>query len=111
MTVDFLAIGIQTGLMVAILAGFLLVFRVRGMKWIEMAFVRWMKKLSATAEEEGTGVPGTATSSGTLNLGGFKIDPQLIQLAVEYGPKLMELAKQFGLIKGGTGGTGGYIRP
>ncbi len=109
MVVDWLSIGIQTGLMAAVLAGFLLTFRVFAENWIKMAFVRWMKSLSETAEEEGFGA--SSPVSGVLDLGGFKIDPQLIQLAVEYGPKLMELAKQFGLIKGGTGGTGGYIRP
>ncbi len=83
--------------------------RVRVQKWIGGAIGKFMLNLSKQAVEEGGA--GVSPSSGTLNLGGFKIDPGLIKLAVEYGPRLMELAKQFGLVKGGTGGAGGYIRP
>ncbi len=84
--------------------------RVRVQKWIGGAIGNFMLNLSKQAAEEGVGdVTGNAPS---LTLpGGFKIDPGLIQLAVEYGPKLLELAKQLGLIKGGTGGAGGYVRP
>ncbi len=85
-------------------------FRLRVQKWIGGAIGNFMLNLSnQAAEEEGVSPGGSPT--GTLNLGGFKIDPQLIQLAVEYGPQLLDLAKQFGLIKSGTGGSGGYIRP
>ncbi len=82
--------------------------RVRVQKWIGGAIGNFMTNLANQAEKEG--VEGGA-ASGPLSLGGFKIDPALIQLAVEYGPKLLELAKQLGLVKGGGGGAGGYIRP
>ncbi len=75
-------------------------------KWIGASIGRFMQNLAKqAAEEEGA---GSSPGSGVLNLGGLKIDPQLIQLAVQYGPKLLELAKQFGLLKGGgeTAGAG-----
>lgn len=110
----------EFGLIAAMFAGILALFvgltfklsRVRVQKWIGGAIGNFMLNLSKSAEEEGA-VPGPMSSAGSpaFNLGGIKIDPGLIQLAVEYGPKLMELAKQFGLIKGGAGGAGGYIRP
>ncbi len=109
----------EYGFIAAIFAGILAVgiyggqsyYRVKVQKWIGGAIGSFMMNLSKQAAEEGgdSSLPGNP--SGALSLGGFKIDPQLIQLAVEYGPKLMELAKQFGLIKGGGGGAGGYVRP
>ncbi len=111
--VDLALIGGLTAAILAIFAGILLVWvkkqKTHAEKWIGGAIGRFFQRISNEVTEEG----GAAAAQGTgiLNLGGFKIDPGLIKLAVEYGPQLLDLAKQFGLIKGGTGGAGGYIRP
>ncbi len=67
-------------------------------KTIGAGIGHFMQNLSKqAAEEEGTNSsPGT----GALNLGGFKIDVKTIA-------QLAELAKQFGLFKGGGGSSGG----
>ncbi len=100
--VDLVAIGIQTGLIGGLLGGFLLAIRLRMTKWVSLGFARMMKELNKAAEEEGTN--GSSPGAGVLNLGGFKIDPSLLKAIAEYGPTLLNLAKQFGLVKGGTGG-------
>ncbi len=88
-----------------------LLARVWVQKWIGGAIGRFMQNLAKeAADEEGAGgIPG----SGVLNLGGFKIDVGMIReiapLLIEYGPKLLALAKQFGLVKGGGDtGMGGF---
>ncbi len=86
-----------------------LLARVRVQKWIGGAIGRFMQNLAKeAAEEEG----GSALGSGVLNLGGFKIDIGMIReiapLLIEYGPKLLALAKQFGLVKGGGMEGGGF---
>ncbi len=71
--------------------------RVRVQKWIGGAIGNFMTNLSKqAAEEEGGSSPG----SSALNLGGFKIDMKTIA-------QLAELAKQFGLFKGGGSSGGG----
>lgn len=85
--------------------------RVRVQKWIGGAIGNFMTNLANQAAEEGAGNSSPGSSPGTLELGGFKIDPQMLgqlaQLATQYGPQLVSLAQQFGLMKGGTGGSTG----
>ncbi len=77
---------------------------------VGLAIGAWMKGLSEEADEEGgEGIPG----SGVLNLGGFKVDIRMIReiapLLIEYGPKILALARQFGLVKGdGSTGSSGW---
>ncbi len=86
--------------------------RVRVQKWIGGAIGNFMTNLAnQAAEEEGSLPTGDSSSSGALNLGGFKIDPALIEMAIKYGPQLIELAKSFGLIKGGGGGSNPFLTP
>ena len=81
--------------------------RVRVQKWVGGAIGNFMTNLANQAAEEG-GQPSLGGGpSGPLELGGFKIDPRLIGMAIEYGPQLLKLAEQFGLVKGGGGSTGG----
>jgi len=84
-------------------------FRLRVQGWIGGAIGNFMTNLANQAAEEGASPSPNSASPGTLSLGGFKIDPGMIQMIVEYGPQLMKLAQQFGFMKGGTGGgsTGG----
>ncbi len=79
-------------------------------QWMGGAIGRFMQNLADQAAEE-EGGSSSGSPAGALELGGFKIDPQLIKLAVEYGPQLLELAKQFGLIKGGGGGSNPFLTP
>lgn len=102
-------------LIAAMFAGILLAFagmsfsfaRVRVQKWIGGAIGNFMTNLANQAAEEGAGNSSPGSSSGTLNLGGFKIDRETVGMIVEYGPKLVELGRAFGFIKGGGGGSTG----
>lgn len=103
MAIDWVSIGVQVGLNAAILAGFLVTFRVFAERWIKMAFVRWMKGLSEKATEEGgASSSGNSSPGGALKLGGFEITPELIQSISQ----IAQLAQQFGFLKGGQGGGG-----
>ncbi len=105
----------EYGVIAAIFAGILLSIlalgfsfaRVRVQKWIGGAIGNFMTNLANQAAEEGANPSSASSSPGTLNLGGFKIDPAILQAAVEYGPALLKLAQQFGLMKGGGGGSTG----
>ena len=104
MPVEWLQIVIQTGLMAGLLVAFSLVLRTRMVKWVSVGFARMMKKLNQAAEDEG----GSSTSSpgSTLNLGGFKIDPNMVQSIMQ----LVKMAQSMGFLKG-TGGSGGGFTP
>lgn len=105
----------EFGLIAAIFAGILLSFsalmfgflRLRVQGWIGGAIGNFMTNLAKQAAEEGASPSPNSASPGTLNLGGFKIDPAMIQTIAEYGPQLLRLAQQFGLMKGGGGSAGG----
>ncbi len=110
MPINYLEIAVQSGVIVLLLGlvGLYVHYRVipklekKARQGVGLAIGAWMKGLSEEAGEEGGGgIPG----SGVLNLGGFKIDvgmvKELAPLVMEYGPKLLALAKQFGLVKGG----------
>ncbi len=93
-----------------------LLARSRVQMWIGGAIGRFMQSLSnQAAEEEGAGSPGVSSASspgvGVLKLGGFSVDVRTIKELLPILPQLMEAAKMFGLLKGGAGGSGGYIRP
>ncbi len=116
MPVNYLAIAVQTGVIVLLLGLVCLYVRYRVIPKLEkktrqgvgLAIGAWMKGLSEEAEKEG--VEG-GDASRVLNLGGFKFDlgmvKELAPLIIEYGPKLLVLAKQFGLVKGeGASGFG-----
>ncbi len=111
MALNYLDLALIGGIMAAVLSvfgGILSVWvkkkQIHAEQWIGGAIGRFFQRISNEAAEEG----GSDQTSGGLSLGGFKIDPGLIKLAVEYGPQLLDLAKQFGLVKGGAGG---YIPP
>ncbi len=70
----------------------------KGEVWMGGAIGRFMANLSEKAAEE-EGSEGSS-SAGELNVGGFKITPDLINSIAQ----LAQIAQQFGLIKGGTGG-------
>ncbi len=85
-----------TTLTLTVWSAFLL-SRVRVQKWIGGAIGNFMTNLAnQAAKEEGS----TSVEAQTLSLGGFKITPDLIKSIAQ----LAQLAQQFGLIKGGTGG-------
>ncbi len=88
--------------------------RVRVQKWIGGAIGNFMTSLAKqAAEEEGGSSPGSST--GALELGGFKIDPSMIKTFME----LYKMAKDLGIIgpggllggagSGGGGGSSGKI--
>ncbi len=108
-------IGAINALILTVFAAGLFGFmRVRVQKWIGGAIGNFMTNLAnQAAEEEGAGLPGTTSpGAGVLKLGGFSIDIRTIKELLPVLPQLMEAAKMFGLLKGGTGGSGGgYIRP
>ncbi len=105
MTVDLQQIGVQTALILAILAGIGLYVRYKVFPelkdYAEMAPVRFWKTLSEKAGEEG--VDGTG-ATGRVKLGGFEMDVGTIKELMKIAPQLIQLAQSFGLIKGGGGG-------
>ncbi len=116
MVINWPEIGLQTAIILAILAvvgAYVRYWQLPKLEagvaqWVGAAIGRFMQNLAnQAAEEEGS----TSVGAQALNLGGFKIDPQLIELAIKYGPQLIELAKSFGLIKGGGGGTNPFLTP
>ena len=104
MTIDWLQIGIQTGLISGLLVGFLTVIRLRMNKWVSLGFANMMKKLNQAAEAENG--PISSSPGSTLNLGGFKIDPNMVQSIMQ----LVKMAQSMGFLKG-TGGSGGGFTP
>ncbi len=101
MAIDWLQIGFQTGLIAAILAGFLVIFRKVAVNSFKMAFVRFVKGLKQDAAAEGT-PEGTETSLGAFSLGGLPIG-QLIQAISD--PNVQKLVGKF-LNRGSSGGGG-----
>ncbi len=97
-----------TTLTLTVVIAFLL-SRVRVQKWIGGAIGNFMTNRSRAADKEGVEGGG---ASGVLNLGGFKIDVGMVKeiapLVMEYGPKILKMAKQFGLVKGEGMGGGGF---
>ena len=74
----------------------------RAEQWMGGTIGRFMANLSAQATAEEGGLEG-AEGGGGLNLGGIKIDANLIQSI----GGILDLLKNFGLIKGGGGGGTG----
>ncbi len=114
MALDLQAIGLQTAIMVVLLAGVGLYVRYKVFPdlkaYAEMAPVRFWKTLSEKAAEEGDapggGAPGS--SPGVLNLGGFKIDVQSIRTIVQMLPeiaKFLQTIQGFGFLTGGGSGA------
>ncbi len=108
MTVDLQQIGVQTALIVAILAGIGLYVRYKVFPelkdYAEMAPVRFWKTLSEKVNEE-EGVSGGG-SPGVLKLGGFEIDVGTIKELLAIAPQALQLARMFGLAGTGGGGSG-----
>ncbi len=108
---DLALIGGMFALILTVFAAGLFGFvRTRVQQWIGGAIGRFMQNLANQAAEEGT--EGSSPGAGVIDLGGFKIDMntigQLAQLAQQYGPTILSLAKQFGLLKGGGGSLGAH---
>ncbi len=109
MVINWLEIGIIVALNTVFLLGLLVLgFRhvrkrlfPQAEQWMGGAIGRFMQNLAKQAVEE-EGGSSSGGKSGALELGGFKIDANLIQSI----GSLMELAKKFGFIKGGGSGAG-----
>ncbi len=101
MVIEWVSISIQTALIAAIMAAFLLIIRLRMVKWVSLGFGRMMKTLTKDAEAEGNPSSPGKSPSGAISLGGFSIDINTIG-------QLAALAKELGLFKGGSGGGSGW---
>lgn len=107
--VDLVAIGIQTVLFAAVLAGFLLAIRFRMTKWVSLGFARMIKSFQDQDAEAGVGPTPGGGQSGEINLGGFKIDVGTIRELLGVLPEIMKAVKMLqstGLLGGGGGGGG-----
>ncbi len=106
MPVNWLAIGLQTAIFVALLASIGLYVRLklipsvlsRAEVWMGGAIGRFMSNLAKQAAEEGE--EGTPGGGGALNIGGFKIDAGTIQSIAE----ILKVVQGMGFLKGGGGG-------
>ncbi len=106
MPVNWLEIGLQTAIMVALLASIGLYVRLRLIPsvlskaevWMGGAIGRFMQNLAKQAAEEGE--EGTPGGGGALNIGGFKIDSGTIQSIAE----ILKVVQSLGFFKGGGGG-------
>ncbi len=104
MAIDWVAIGVQTGLIAAILAVFLAVFRVVAIRWFKMAFVRFVKSLKQDAAAEGAPEGAASSSPGAFTLGGLPIG-EILQLIQD--PTIQKLIGKF-MNRGSSGGGGGW---
>ncbi len=107
MAVNWQEIGLQTALIVALLASIGLYVRLKLIPsvlskaeiWMGGAIGRFMTNLAKQAAEEGEkGTPGGG--GGALNIGGFKIDSGTIQSIAE----ILKVVQSLGFLKGGGGG-------
>lgn len=113
MAINWVEIAIQTALFGGMLGLVGLYVRLRmaprllsqAEVWMGGAIGRFMSGLAQQAEEEGGGGGGSLSGSGGFNIGGMKIDANLIQSIAE----LVKVAQQFGLIKGGGGGENPFL--
>ncbi len=108
MAINWVEIWLVVALNAALLAGFLAgtawyvkrrVFpklKAEAGEWAGGAIGRFWQTLTEKAADD----EGNPSTSPVFNLGGFKIDPQMIQM----GMQVYEWAKNVGLIKGGTAG-------
>ncbi len=102
MVFDWLSIGVQTGLIAAVLAGFLAVIRFRMSKWVSLGFVRMMKKLQTDATAEGTPEGASTSTSGAFSVGGIPVGA-ILQVISD--PGVQKLIDRF-LNRGSSGGGG-----
>ncbi len=107
MPIDWLEIGLQTVIIVALLASIGLYVRLKLIPsvlskaeiWMGGAIGRFMQNLAKQASEEEEGAEG-AGGGGTLNIAGFKIDSGTIQSIAE----ILKVVQSLGFLKGGGGG-------
>ncbi len=115
MAVNWLEIGILMALFVALLASIGVYVRLKLIPnvlskaevWMGGAIGRFMANLARQADEEGLGGEG-GEGAGSLKFMGFTINDETIRT---FG-KIIELAQQFGFLKGsGGGGENPFLRP
>ncbi len=114
MPVNWLEIGFQMALIVALVASIGLYVRLklipsvlsRAEVWMGGAIGRFMQNLAKQAAEEGE--EGTPGGGGALNIGGFKIDSGTIQSIAE----ILKVVQSLGFLKGGgvDGGTNPFLK-
>ncbi len=105
MVVNWPEIGLIVALNAAILAG-IGVLALRFLRkyvpmWAGGAIGRFWQELMQKAADDDSGDSPT----GILKLGGFQIDVGTVRAFMEIAPQLIELGRNFGLIKGDSGGT------
>ncbi len=106
MAVNWQEISVLMALFVALLASIGLYVRLKLIPgvlskaevWMGGAIGRFMTNLAKQAEEEGG--ESSNVSSGSLNIGGFKIDSGTIQSIAE----ILRVVQSLGFLKGGGGG-------
>ncbi len=113
MVVNWQEIGILMALFVALLASIGLYVRLKLIPsvlseaevWMGGAIGRFMTNLAKQATEEGE---GSNVSSGSLNIGGFKIDSGTIQSIAE----ILKVVQSLGFLKniGGGGGEHPFMK-
>ncbi len=114
MAVNWLEIGLQTALIVALMASIGLYVRLKlipgvlskAEQWMGGAIGRFMTNLAKqAAEEEGSEGAGGG-GGGALNIGGFKIDSGTIRSIAE----ILKVVQSLGFLKGGGGGTNPFLK-
>lgn len=114
MVINWPEIGIQTAIIVILLAMVATYVRYRaypklktaGAQWIGAAIGRFMQNLAEEAEKEvGEGGEGGGAGGGAFKIAGFEITPGLLQ----QGMQLLKFAQEMGWIKAGGGGAGGKM--
>ncbi len=112
MPVNWLEIGLQTAIIVALLASIGLYVRLKLIPsvlskaeiWMGGAIGRFMANLAKRASEE-EGAEG-AGGGGALNIAGFKIDSGTIQSIAE----ILKVVQSLGFLKGGGGGEHPFMK-
>ena len=120
MVINWPEIGIQTAIIVLLLAALLIYARryalpklkAQAGEWAGAAIGRFWQKLMEDAkkdsEEAGEGGVALAGGGGAFKIGGFEITPALLK----QGMDLLQFAQQMGWIKPGAGGgSGGGSNP
>ncbi len=108
MVVNWLEIGIQTAIIVALLAvvgayaRYRVVPRLRTQagEWAGAAIGRFWQKLMEDAQKESEGGGGEGAPAGALNIGGFKIDAGTLRSIAE----ILKVVQSMGFLKGMGGG-------
>ena len=109
MAINWLEIGVQTAILVLMLAAVAVYARVRAVprlkadaaQWMGAAIGRFMMKLAEQAEDEEGG--GGSATGGMIELGGFKVDVKTVQAILG----IVKTLQSMGFLKAEGGEIGG----